>query len=106
MLQRALILGLLVAGFGFLISQADAFDAGGVGAGCGGGIGSSYSCSGFTGGSFGCTGYGGGYTGWTYGGGTSGYGGSSYQGRGYKGWGLASTREKSPPVARTARAGT
>lgn len=100
MLRRAARTGLFMAVAVCVVSQAHAFN-GGMGAGCGGGIGSSSGCSGYASGSFGCTGYGGGYTGWTYGGGSSGLGNTSYLARGYKGWGLAGTRHDSSTVARS-----
>lgn len=106
MVQQALKIGLIVAGLGLVVQEVNAFDCGGMGAGCGGGVGSSsssYGCSGYGGSGYGGSTYiGSGYTGWSYGGGASGYGGRTYIGRGYAGGGLSSSsRESSSQVARS-----
>lgn len=105
MLQQALKIGLIVVVLGFVVQEVNAFDCGGMGAGCGGGVGSSsssYGCGGYGGSGYGGSSYiSSGYTGWSYGGGASGYGGPSYIGRGYAGGGLSSSsRESSSQVAR------
>jgi len=83
-----------------LAIEAQAFESGGFGAGCGGGIGANYGGS-----SFGCSGnYGTSYTygGWTNGGGATGFGGWSTMGRGYVGW--ASPNSLGMPASQYARA--
>ncbi len=104
MLQLTMKIGLIVFAVACLAGDARAFDGSGLGAGCGGGIGASYSGSSYSGGSFGCTGYVGGYTGWTNGTGPSGgYRGYSYMDRGYSGWRPSSAdRERPSPAARSA----
>lgn len=92
--------GLALLGLLPLCGYTQAFESGGFGAGCGGGIGANYGGS-----SFGCSGSSSGlgytYGGWTNGGGVTGFGGIATVGRGYAGW--SPTASRRDPVSRFAR---
>ncbi len=94
MLQQILKIALLVAPLALAVKDAQAFDSGGLGAGCGGGIGSSYGCGGYIGSSYSYNTFG-----------NSSFAGvpSGYARRGYSGWELSrSIRKLSAQATRSA----